>query len=83
MSGTTHPWPWAISSQAPSHTLPTGGAGKSFPGLMADMFQRRTSIVRLTKESCAKSEPIVRAFAAVEGLDAHGESVAIRQRADV
>lgn len=65
----------------PSHTLPTGGAGKSFPGLMADMFQRRTSLVRLTKESCAKSEPIVRAFSDVEGLDAHGESVAIRQRA--
>jgi DNA gyrase/topoisomerase IV subunit B len=65
----------------PSHTLPTGGAGKSFPGLMGDMFQRRTSIVRMTKESCAKSEAIVRAFADVEGLDAHGESVAIRQRA--
>ncbi|MDB6118352.1 MAG: histidinol dehydrogenase [Verrucomicrobiaceae bacterium] len=64
----------------PSHTLPTGGAGKSFPGLMADMFQRRTSIVRLDKESCAKSEPIVRAFSEVEGLDAHGESVAIRLR---
>jgi histidinol dehydrogenase len=64
----------------PSHTLPTGGAGKSFPGLMADMFQRRTSIVHLTPESCAKSEPIVRAFADVEGLDAHGESVAIRLR---
>jgi histidinol dehydrogenase len=47
---------------------------------MADMFQRRTSIVRLTKESCAKSEPIVRAFSEVEGLDAHGESVAIRVR---
>ena len=64
----------------PSHTLPTGGAGKSFPGLMADMFQRRTSIVRLDKESCAKSEPIVRAFSQIEGLDAHGESVAIRLR---
>ena len=64
----------------PSHTLPTGGAGKSFPGLMADMFQRRTSIVRLDKESCAKSEPFIRAFSEVEGLDAHGESVAIRLR---
>ncbi|MDB6139168.1 MAG: histidinol dehydrogenase [Verrucomicrobiaceae bacterium] len=64
----------------PSHTLPTGGAGKSFPGLMADMFQRRTSIVRLDKEACAKSEPIVRAFSELEGLDAHGESVAIRLR---
>src|SRR6185436_15188256 len=29
----------------PSHTLPTGGAGRCFPGLMSDMFQRRTSIV--------------------------------------
>lgn len=65
----------------PSHTLPTGGAGKSFPGLTVDMFQRRTSIIRLNKESVTKSEPIVRAFAQVEGLDAHGESVAIRARA--
>ncbi len=62
----------------PSHTLPTGGAGKSFPGLTVDMFQRRTSIIRLDRESCALSEPIVRAFAKVEGLDAHGASVAIR-----
>ena len=64
----------------PSHTLPTGGAGKSFPGLTADMFQRRTSIVRLDRAACAKCEPIVRAFSQVEGLDAHGESVAIRVR---
>ena len=64
----------------PSHTLPTGGAGKSFPGLTVDMFQRRTSIIRLDRASVAKSEPIVRAFAAAEGLDAHGESVSIRCR---
>jgi histidinol dehydrogenase len=64
----------------PSHTLPTGGAGKSFPGLTVDMFQRRTSLIRLDKASCAKSEPIVKAFAAAEGLDAHGESVSVRVR---
>lgn len=62
----------------PSHTLPTGGSGKSFPGITADMFQRRTSIIRLSRESCAKSEPVVRAFSQVEGLDAHGRSVAVR-----
>jgi histidinol dehydrogenase len=62
----------------PSHTLPTGGAGKSFPGLTVDMFQRRTSIVRLSREACAKSEPIVRKFAEIEGLDAHGNSVSVR-----
>lgn len=64
----------------PSHTLPTGGAGKSFPGLTVDMFQRRTSIIRLDRASCAASEPVVRAFAEVEGLDAHGNSVAVRCR---
>ena len=64
----------------PSHTLPTGGAGKSFPGLTVDMFQRRTSIIHLSRESCAKSESVVRAFAEVEGLDAHGYSVSIRAK---
>ena len=62
----------------PSHTLPTGGSGKSVPGITADMFQRRTSIIRLNRESCANSEPVVRAFSQVEGLDAHGRSVSIR-----
>lgn len=62
----------------PSHTLPTGGSGKSFPGITADMFQRRTSIIRLDAASCAKSEPVVAAFSQVEGLDAHGRSVSIR-----
>jgi histidinol dehydrogenase len=62
----------------PSHTLPTGGAGKSFPGLTADMFQRRTSIVRLDRKSLAKSLRTVATFSEVEGLDAHGRSAAIR-----
>ena len=62
----------------PSHTLPTGGAGKSFPGLMADMFQRRTSIVRLDAKSLRKSAPAIARFSAIEGLDAHGRSASIR-----
>lgn len=62
----------------PSHTLPTGGSGKSFPGITADMFQRRTSLIRLDAASCAKSGPFVHAFSQVEGLDAHGRSVSIR-----
>lgn len=62
----------------PSHTLPTGGAGRSFSGLRADQFQRRTSIVRLDADSVRKSVPIVQQFAHLEGLDAHGRSAAIR-----
>ncbi len=62
----------------PSHTLPTGGSGKSFSGIRADQFQRRTSIVRMTREAAAASLPYVQVFARVEGLDAHGESLRVR-----
>lgn len=62
----------------PSHELPTGGAGKSFAGLTADQFQRRTSIVELSRASLRKSAPLIAAFAKVEGLDAHGRSASVR-----
>lgn len=62
----------------PSHTLPTGGAGLSFPGLTADMFQRRTSIVQYDKAALKKSLRAVQQFAEVEGLDAHGKSAEMR-----
>jgi histidinol dehydrogenase len=62
----------------PSHTLPTGGAGKSFPGLTVDQFQRRTSIVKYSKEALKKSVAVIERFAAIEGLEAHGRSARIR-----
>ena len=62
----------------PSHTLTTGGGGKSFPGLMADMFQRRTSWVKMDEKALRKSLPIIEAFSKLEGLDAHARSAAIR-----
>jgi hypothetical protein len=62
----------------PSHTLPTGGAGKAFAGLTVDQFQRRTSIVEYNATSLKKALPTIAKFAEVEGLDAHGRSAAIR-----
>jgi histidinol dehydrogenase len=62
----------------PSHELPTGGAGKSFPGLTVDQFQRRTSLVRLDEKSLKKSLPVIQKFSQIEGLDAHGRSAEIR-----
>ncbi len=62
----------------PSHTLPTGGAGRSFSGLRADQFQRRTSIVKMDIAAVKKSLPYTDEFARIEGLDAHGRSVSIR-----
>ncbi|HEX4342887.1 MAG TPA: histidinol dehydrogenase [Verrucomicrobiae bacterium] len=63
----------------PSHTLPTGGAGKSFPGLTVDQFQRRTSVVEYNRASLKKALPAVKKFAELEGLDAHGKSAEIRK----
>jgi histidinol dehydrogenase len=62
----------------PSHELPTGGAGRSFAGLTADQFQRRTSLVRFDEDSLRKSLPYLQTFSEIEGLDAHGRSAAIR-----
>lgn len=62
----------------PSHTLPTGGAGVSFAGLTVDQFQRRTSVVEYNHPALRKALPVVKKFAELEGLDAHGKSAEIR-----
>lgn len=62
----------------PSHELPTGGAGRSFAGLTADQFQRRTSVVLYDEKSLAASLPHLETFSRIEGLDAHGRSASIR-----
>ena len=62
----------------PSHELPTGGAGRSFAGLTADQFQRRTSVVMFDEPSLRASLPHIETFSAIEGLDAHGRSASIR-----
>jgi len=62
----------------PSHELPTGGAGKSFAGLTADQFQRRTSILMFDEPSLRASLPHLETFGAIESLDAHARSASIR-----
>ncbi|MDR2863891.1 MAG: histidinol dehydrogenase [Puniceicoccales bacterium] len=62
----------------PSHTLPTGRAGRFFSGLQVSDFMRRTSLVEYTPESLKKAAGVVAAFSAMEQLDAHGRSLTIR-----
>jgi histidinol dehydrogenase len=62
----------------PSHTLPTGYSGRSFSGLRATDFLRRSSLVRYDAESLARARPTVAKFSAMEQLDAHGNSLEIR-----
>ena len=62
----------------PSHVLPTGGSGKYFTGLTVEMFFRRSSLVQYNREALTRELPYIRCFAECEGLDAHGNSAAIR-----
>jgi histidinol dehydrogenase len=64
----------------PSHELPTGGAGAAFAGLTVDQFQRRTSVIELSRMALARSLPALEAFGEVEGLDAHVASARVRFR---
>ncbi len=62
----------------PSHTLPTGRAGRFFSGLQATDFMRRSSTVRYDAKALAQAAPVVEVFARLEQLDAHGKSLSIR-----
>jgi histidinol dehydrogenase len=62
----------------PSHTLPTGGAGRFMSGMRLSDFFRRTSVVRYDRESLSHAAPVVRTFSRLEQLDAHGRSLDIR-----
>jgi histidinol dehydrogenase len=62
----------------PSHELPTGGAGAAFAGLTVDQFQRRTSVIELSRAALVKSLPALEAFGKVEGLGAHIASARVR-----
>ncbi|MFA6928884.1 MAG: histidinol dehydrogenase [Lentisphaeria bacterium] len=62
----------------PSHVLPTGGSARFFTGLTVEMFFRRSSLVQYDKQALERELPVVSCFAACEGLDAHGNSAAIR-----
>jgi histidinol dehydrogenase len=62
----------------PSHVLPTGGAAKAFSGLTIDQFFRRTSVVEYPERALQRVRGHIEAICAVEKLDAHARSVAIR-----
>lgn len=62
----------------PSHVLPTAGSAKFFSGLTVEGFFRRMSIINYQKSALRKELSAVLKFAEMEGLDAHGNSAAVR-----
>jgi len=82
-AGAVFAGPWTPESAGdfvagPSHVLPTGGAANMFNGLTPDDFRRRHSFVAFTEGDLRATAPTIEAFAAVEGLDAHGRAATVR-----
>jgi len=64
----------------PSHTLPTGGAGRAFAGLRVEDFVKRVSVVEYGLGAVRKSARAAGVLARLERLDAHADSVETRLR---
>lgn len=76
--GPWSPEPAGDFAAGPSHVLPTGGAAAKFSGLTVEDFRRRTSVIEYTKEDLEDALPVIEAFGAIEGLDAHTRSATLR-----
>jgi len=61
-----------------NHVLPTGGAARFGGPLGPGSFQRRTSIVSISRAAAQALTPYVGAIARVEGFPVHAESAAAR-----
>lgn len=61
-----------------NHVLPTARSARFSSGLSVLDYMKRTSILRCTPENLRALGPAAIQLADVEGLDAHGRSVAIR-----
>jgi len=62
-----------------NHVLPTSGTARFFSPLGVYHFQRKTGIIRYTREELSRTWKSIDALARSEGLDAHARSVSIRQ----
>ena len=63
----------------PSHILPTAGTARFSSPLGVYDFVKRSSIISFSSEAFEKYGPQAARFAELEGLHAHGNSIAVRQ----
>jgi histidinol dehydrogenase len=65
----------------PNHVLPTGGEARVTGGLSVETFLRSTTVQGLSSDALAALGDTVRTLAEAEGLEAHAESVRVREQA--
>ena len=62
----------------PNHILPTNGTARFFSPLSVDDFIKKTSLIRYSRKALEKIHSEIEAFAALEGLNAHENSIHTR-----
>lgn len=62
----------------PNHVLPTMGTARISSALGVETFLKKSSIIAYSKNALASDGDAIQRLAALEGLTAHGNSVAIR-----
>jgi histidinol dehydrogenase len=73
--------PEAIGDYAagPNHTLPTGGTARFSSPLGVYDFMKRSSLLGFTKSGFRKLAKTVKIIADAEGLEAHGNTIKVRE----
>jgi histidinol dehydrogenase len=66
-------------SAGPNHTLPTGGTARFSSPLGVYDFVKRSSLLYFTKDGFAELAETVKTVAVAEGLEAHGDTIRVRQ----
>jgi histidinol dehydrogenase len=67
-------------SAGPNHTLPTGGTARFSSPLGVYDFVKRSNLLSFTKNGFSKLAETVKTIASIEGLDAHENTITIRER---
>ena len=62
-----------------NHVLPTGGTARFASALRVSNFQKRIHVVTVDRDALERVAPYVKLLAASEGLDAHAQSIRVRE----
>jgi histidinol dehydrogenase len=65
----------------PNHTLPTSGTARFSSPLGVYDFVKRSSLLKFSREGFFRLSETVKTIASIEGLDAHVNSIVVRERA--
>ena len=76
--GSYTPEPVGDHFAGPDHILPTGGTARFFEVLNADIFLRKMSVIRYSKEAILEDGADIVRLAESEGLSAHANAVRVR-----